>query len=427
MRSLAWRSILVAGLTSPCGACSGTPTATIDIVTGEESDAFSRAPAPTTLVVEIADLRAAAREVARVSLPADAISLGDVKRTDIGAVRVRALGPSGEVLLRGETLYVQFGALDPGTLSVFVQRTGELARLPRGPSVPEAPTVALALDRYVVTTKDGTTTLYDLLTLQTLDRAPVFPRAVRSLATHAATLVAIDEAGASAFDLETGATSELSPPAGGSFAEIAGGSTVTTPDGSEYVVGATRSAGGPSARVLRISREGDVTFASLASPREGACATWVPGRGLVVWGGTDAGSGGEVLPPGAAASSPLAFPADPVRGCGVAALDGGHVVVGGGGAAPARVVDLACGADCQPLPWPDALPLGPAQAQALSADAALFVGDDESGTTRAFRASASGVREVALKNPRRGARLVGVRSGTAALVGGAAGIEQYLE
>jgi hypothetical protein len=193
----------------------------------------------------------------------------------------------------------------------------------------------------------------------------------------------------------------------------------------------------PSQRVLVITKDGATSFASLSVPREGACATWVEGRGLVVIGGGDAAApGAELLPVGLGLATRLPYPADLVKHCGASTLDASHVVVSGGagspadvaGAAPVRVFDLACSADCKPLVWPGTLPLVRADSFTLAPNAVLLAGDDATGATRAFRASDMGLREVALKAPRRGGRLVALPvKGTAAIVGGNAPIEHYVE
>ena len=97
--------------TAALTSCKDTPSATITITTGDELDAFSRAPAPTTLVVENVGLDGTVTELSRTSLPTEEISLGDKGRTDVGAFRVTAIDATGKALLKGESLFVQFGAL----------------------------------------------------------------------------------------------------------------------------------------------------------------------------------------------------------------------------------------------------------------------------------------------------------------------------
>lgn len=426
-------SLVIPALT----ACSDGPTATLTLTPGDELDAFSKGPVPTTLVVESVDLDGNVQELARTALPTDDISLGDKGRTDVGSIRVRASDAAGNVVLKGETLYLQFGALENTSLEVFVQRVGELARLPRSAQALDAPLLGTTVARYVVAATGTTLSLYDLLQLQPLTGLAALPRSARSFVTFGTAAIVIDDVAASTVDLSTGSFSDLPAPEGGTFAEVAGGLTVNAPDGSAYVVGGTRSTGGPSQRVLVISKEGVTSFASLSVPREGACATWVEGRGVVVVGGGDASAAGaELLPIGTSQGAKLAYPADAVKRCGASTLDASHVLVAGGvgsatdvaGAAPARVLDLACTADCKPVVWPGALPLVRAESFTLTPTVALIAGDDAAGATRVFRASATETREIALKAPRRNGRLVALPiKGTVAIVGGNAPIEQYVE
>jgi hypothetical protein len=92
------------------------------------------------------------------------------------------------------------------------------------------------------------------------------------------------------------------------------------------------------------------------------------------------------------------------------------------------VFDLTCTTACTPVPWAGTLPLVRAEAFTLGADAALVLGDDATGASRVFRATAGGPTEIALKIPRRGARLLALPvKGTLAIVGGAPSIETYVE
>jgi hypothetical protein len=416
-------------------ACSGTPEGTVTIVTGEETEVLSRAPAPVTLLAEKIAADGSRTQLTRAQLPLDTISLGDQPRTEVGGIAVLALDAAGKPLVRGETLFVQWGALENTNLEVFIQRTGELARMPRGPGAIDPTVVTLLVGRYVLAASGTTTMLYDLLGLRPLSAPPVLPRPAKSIATVGTAALVIDEAGATTFDISDTSSFPLEAPPGGTFAEVAGGARVGASDGSQFIVGATRTAGGPTTRILVVDIEGKVSFASLTVPREGACATFVEGRGIIVFGGSATGAGAEVLAPGSTLAAPLPFPPDPVRGCGATALDSAHVgIAGGTGAAgdtgaglPVRVLDLACTTACTPAPWPDVIPLVRAQALALAPDAAFVVGDDATGASHAFRASATGLREVPLRFQRRGARLIPTPTGTFVVVGGGIGIEQYLE
>ncbi|AKV01778.1 hypothetical protein AKJ09_08441 [Labilithrix luteola] len=431
-------SVLTATIALAAGAlsCSSDKTGTVTLSVGGEADALTRSPAPTVLVVEQIATDGSKKEVSRTNLPGSTeLSLGDVGRSDTGALRVSGLDATGKVLVLGESLFLEFGALERVDMSVFVQRTGELARLPNAPVPLASPVVDTALGRYVLIASGTSTQLYDLLTLTTLGQAPTFARPARSLLVVGTTTIAIDENGASTLGLTDGTETTLNPPTGGSFAELAGGATIKAPDGSTYVVGGTRLSGGATARVLRVTSDGTASFASLATPREGACATWIEGRGLVVVGGSADGAGVEVLAATATQATPLAYPADPVRGCGASGIDTSRVIVAGGtGAsgdsgqgAPSRVIDLACTANCTPAAGTVPIPLVRSDAVYIAGDAVLVAGDDASNTTHAFRVTPTDTREVPLRVARSGGRLVAMPTGGAGLVGGVAEIEQYRE
>src|SRR5688572_13237849 len=98
----------IAPLALAVASCAGDPEGSVTVTLGEESDALSRAPAPTTLVVETIGVDLVKKEIARATLPTNELSLGDLPRSDIGALAVSAIDPAGKALLRGETLYVQW-------------------------------------------------------------------------------------------------------------------------------------------------------------------------------------------------------------------------------------------------------------------------------------------------------------------------------
>jgi hypothetical protein len=417
--------------------CSTAPSATISITTGDETDTFSRAPAPTTLLVENIGLDGTVEQLASTALPTDDISLGDKTRTDVGAIRITASDATGKVVVRGESLDVQFGALEESTISIFAQRVGELARMPNGPAVLDAPFLGVTVGRYVVAASGTSVFLYDMLRLDSLSDIPVLPRTAKSFVTFGTAAIVIDDTAATTVDLSSQDTSDLVAPSGGMFSEVAGGASVYVADGSAFVVGGTRATN-PTARVLSITKDGVVAWATLSTPRAGACATWVDGRGLVVVGGTTdpKAPGVEVIAPGAGLGTPLPGPADGVKGCGATTLDPTHILVAGGtgsavdvmGAAPARLFDLTCSSNCAGVVWPGPLPLVRAEAFTLAPDAAIIAGDDATGATRMFRATAKGATEIAVKAARKNARLIALPvAGTVALVGGAAPIEQYRE
>jgi len=417
-------------------ACGEKHEATMTLTFGEEKDVLTRAPAPTTLVVDAVGTDDKHSEIARVALPTEQLDLGDQSRSGTGAMSVRAIDGAGATLVKGASLFFQWGALESSNLEVFVQRVGELARVPRGPATFDAAIATIAVGRYVFAVNGARTMLYDLLRLAPIDSAPVLPRSAKSLIMFETYALAIDEGGGTTVDLSSGLATALTNPENGTFADVAGGTTIEAPDGISYLVGGTRSSGGPTQKVMKLDVKGTLTYVSTAKPREGACATWVEGRGLVVYGGSADGPP-EVIAPGGVTGTELPFPSDPVKGCALATLDGTHVVVVGGSGAkgdagaglPARVLDLTCASGCTPTPWQGVVPLVRAQAVPLGPDKVFVVGDDAAGNTHAFRVASSpdNLREVPLKTPRRGAHVVALPRGGAGIVGGGVGLESYVE
>ena len=416
MRRALWLTLILAS----ASCSSDPPDGTITLTTGEETDTFGKAPAPVLLVVEKVAVDGTATEIARVNLPTDSIDLGTPGKEDIAAFRVSGYDATNAKVVRGESQFFQLGALEATSINLFVQRTGELARVPSSPAVGlEAPAVDVVLGRYVIEANGTSTQLYDLLFNRANAAPPTLPRPAKSLVSYGTDLLVIDENGGTNFDLSTGDKVEQTVPAGGNFGEVAGGVTLRTNDNTAYVVGATR-AGSPSARILVVSTTGSVTFASMTTARKGACATYVTGKGLVIAGG-DQGTP-ELLAPGATQTVPLAFPAEALEGCAAAWLDGTRVVVA---KTKVEVLDVSCTVNCAAQPWPGDLPYVRAEATGFSGDAALVTGDDANGVTHVFRLSSGAAREVAVKVPRKGSRLIGIPSTSALLLGGAPQIEMY--
>ena len=424
-------------------ACGSTPTGTITLTTGGESDALTRAPAPTNLEVDAIDQDGGVTTLATTKLPAANIDLGEHAQQSIVDLRVQAKDDSGKVLLTGTSLPIELGALAGTSVPIFIERTGEFARMPGTiGDARESPVPALVIGRYVLwggggTGGDKSSQIYDTASLSSLSSPPTLPRVPASIAEVGTDILVIDSNGATWLELSDSTTGDATVPSGGAFAEVAGGITVQADPGVSYVVGATRTTGDASARVLRIDTDGTLTFLALTEPRLGAGATWVSGRGLVVVGGSNSGAGAEILPPGAtAASTALSYPADETTGIGVAPLDGSHVLVAGGAdsagnPAPIRVLDLGCSGTCTPTTWANgpSIALSPSQAFSLgfggNQEDALLFGDDTAGTSHVFRLGPNGSTELQFKVPRRGARAVALDIPAIAVVGGANVVESF--
>jgi hypothetical protein len=386
---------------------------------------------------------------------------------------VFGLDAAGDTLVFGATLPFQFGELDGLRIPIFVQRTGEWARLP-GPlsDARPAPLLSPLQGQYLLVSGGGDpslatrTQLYDFAQFAPAPHPPTLPRAPASVAVVGSVALLIDQTGATYFDFSSGASAEAPAPAGGSFADVAGGATIVADDGTEYVVGATRASGSPTASVLVIHPSdtsvaadltGKLAWASLSAPRLSAWAVWAVGHGLVVGGGNAMAPGVEVLAPGSVTGAGLGYPPDASQGAGAALLDAQDVLVAGGvtpaggdAVVPAvRVLPLACAGGCVTTTWAQTLPAVLSVAQTFSivhastlasagsgssptsptdptggASRGLVVGDGPDGVTRVFRVGPSdAVDEVPTKVPHNGARAWFSPVGSVVVFGGAAGGE----
>ncbi|MGH7327667.1 MAG: hypothetical protein ACREJX_04895, partial [Polyangiaceae bacterium] len=163
-------------------ACGSTPTGTITLTTGGEADALSRAPAPTTLEVDSIDQDGGVTKLSTTKLPATNIDLGDQSQESIVDLRVQAKDDSGKVLLTGTSLPIELGALAGTSVPIFIQRTGEIARMPSTlGDARESPVPALVIGRYILWSAGGTggdssSQIYDTASLSPFDAPPSLPR-----------------------------------------------------------------------------------------------------------------------------------------------------------------------------------------------------------------------------------------------------------
>lgn len=418
-------------------ACNSKPQGTLELVTGGETDVFSRAPAPTELVVASLGTDGSEKTLARVALPASSVDLGDLTQTDVVSLRVTGQDGAGKRLVFGSTLFLAYGSLQDATFPVFVQRTGEWARMPGMlTDAREAPLVSV-LNRRSVLMLGGSdpyaksASAYDLASLATNGSTATMPIAPRSVALENGVAVLIDDTQAVTYSFTDGSTTQVAAPTGLAYAEISGGSTIVSDDGTSFVVGATRAAGAPSSAVLIIATDGTATVARLLTARLGAAATFVPGRGVLVYGGSTTGAGAEIVTAGATSASALPFPADATAGAAAWLLTGTTVILAGGAdasgaSAPTRTVDLGCSTSCAPAAWKAPVPkLSACSVFAFDATTALLIGDDDTGATRSFSLTPASAVEIPFKLPRRHARAVVAPTGAIVVTGGASVPESF--
>jgi hypothetical protein len=440
-------------------ACSSTDQGTIQLVTGEETDTFSQSPQPTQLVVSAIDQNGNKTQLATASLPTDSIDLGNQSETAAGTVVVEATDANGKEVVYGESLALEYGALANSTLSVFVQRTNEFARLPSPLSdTRPAPTLAIFSGEFLFVgggsdpTLAQTTQLYDFAALAPLSAPPGLPRVPMSMPIAGTVALLIDTQGATYYDFSQNAqTTDVMPPAGYTFADVAGGQVVYELDTSGnvtmvFVVGATRTTGGPTKAVLQINPNdtsnssyvtGNLSWATLTDYRLGATATWVPGRGLVITGGSATAGGVEVIPPSTNAAvngTVLVTTPDPSMGAGAVGLYDDTqdlLVVGGitptGQDAGIRKINLG-DPTAAPASW-GSLPVPLTSATAFSFasggqyDAVVIGNELVSGLTHAYLLNSTGAKEVPTKVPHINARAIQSPIDSIVIFGGASGGE----
>jgi len=346
-------------------AACNNPSGTLALTTGGETDTFTRSPAPTSLLVEAVQRDGTRATLADAGLPSTSvIDLGSPSSTAVASIQITARDSSGTVRVSGASPFLEQLALDGVTLPVFVQRSGELARMPG--SLPDTRTAPLlAVSARGIYAAGGQLALldagappvfgYDLVFLDQFGIECAATRTPRSMALQNAALLLVDDAGATVVDLsdcvstDLGGLSDAGTP---NWASVSGGATVIAEDGSSFIVGPTKSDTG-STVVAKVDTSGVVTTSSFSTQRKGAAAAWATGRGLFVYGGSSAGPGAEILPSGATASYALNYNPDSTQGMKAAQLDDHTMLIVG---ASALTVDLGCASACAPQPWGQPLP-----------------------------------------------------------------------
>jgi len=425
--SLAAIALALAG----CGE-EAVEAGSLALTRGHEPDPWFVAPAPTRARVDkqLADGEWVA--LGEPQPPVDRVSLG---KGAAGQFVITGLDDAEVPRVRARSLTLDPAGLAGIRLPLFVSRAGELARPPGElpNDVGESPRVVSIASRHLLIARAAGPSLaldgYDFAAWSPI--APPEPLECgaascepRSLAVSQGSLVlAVGDDWGFWFDPILGDSSPIDPPAGlASFGLVAGGQAIPAPDGTVYLVGATRS-DAPTASVLAIAADGTLSHRALTAARQGAAAVWIDGRGLLIVGGGDAAAAGaELLAEGAQAFAPLPQPPDETRGAAAVAWDSTRVLRIGGrtGAAPAPSVELAlgCASGCQPKVAGDAAPVIDTAAFGLGAETALVVGRDESGATRVLRWQSGALTPVALREPRNGATALRAPTGHVAVVGG---------
>jgi hypothetical protein len=435
--------------------CHSTDSGTIQIIVDDEAGTFTESPAPTELQVLAVQSADAGTVLATAQLPASTIDLGNLDESSpTVSINVTGFDATKTRRVFGATLPLQYGLLVRQTVPVFVQRTGELARLPGALSdARRQPSLAILQGEFLLVAGGSepswsqTTQLFDFGGFSPFVSPPALPASPQSLALAGTVAWLVNAAGGTYFDFSSSGYASIPLPAGGSFADVAGGATVVDDSGIQYIVGGTRMTGPPTASVLKIDPTntsdshypyGEPTWLTLTTPRLGAAASWVTQRGLVVAGGnTDpAAAGVEVIASTATTGSALPFAADFTMGAGAAQLDATHLLLSGGISSAlldpgTRALDLNCAslASTCVAPWQPALPVVLATAQTFTwstpADGLVVGNEFGSGKTHVFRLSPTSATEVPTRTAHTYASAVWSPVGSIVLFGGSPTIESF--
>jgi hypothetical protein len=459
-RPLALSPLLLAA----CSAASPS-TMTVDITAGQETTAFTDAPAIAAVEVTVTSVDGTVN-VQRSAMPGQGLDFGDIPGAEAITIAVTGYDASQAVQMNGSSLSgIVLDTIEGGTLPVFVERTNGWSRPPGGFAAGHVGgTTAVVAERFLMltggsrpsaaTTGDPTgVDAYDVFALggdSTTAAWSVVPETIVSLDPTSTQpdpqLVLLSSAGASVLDYATGVSTTPNLPVDlSSFADVAGGRVVPATGGATgsrfFVVGAARRAG-LSGAVLEVDSDGTLVGWVLNTVRQGAATAWIADVGLVVVGGSPSGSGVEVLGTTATGFASTMFPADSTQGAGAISDGlGGVVLVGGlaadGSPAPTRHISFTTcvtAATCMPTFYPPAATLPVAlqnvTGYALTLAATtnppyLVVGDDLTGTglTLSYIVDVGtegtpSATPAPFREPRKGAIPTAVPNGTLAVLGG---------
>jgi hypothetical protein len=413
------------------------PDCQLVLITDEATGPYTAEPRPTTLEVMHEDETQTRTLFTTLAVPATDSEMPafGIGRGQPAFFEVIGSDSSGVPVLRGRTWYLDPASLAGYTLPLFVARTGIFSHPPGSfaQSQGDTPPVDVCGGRFLLSVsgvQNGSIRVdgYDLGLWMAANtwwiQCPGSDCQVKSLAISNARAVMLGSDWARYKDFAAAAApGDLGPPDGmASYAEVAGGATVHDLDDNAYIVGATRTET-PTDRVLRLDTEGQLTAPRLTVPRVGAAATWVPGRGLVVMGGSSEGPAAELMASGSAAFTALPFPADATTGAGIVALDSSTVLrVGGvdasGARAPSVTMSLACPTNCQLEPSGDPVDLNRPTGYLVGEQDSFWVGTDAAGETAARRVNTAGITAVTLRQPRSGGSTLATSTGQIAVLGG---------
>ena len=445
-RLRAMRNLCLAALTTlvACSSSDPLPPPDVRLLVGQD-ETWSADPPPTRVQIELVEPERRV-VIGEATAPASVITIRNpgFNAGTIASFEATGFDGAGTALVRGASVpYVIYNLLS-ATIPIFVARSSTWSRPAENlEHARNFPVVTVLWHQFIIAaageSKDpAVPDFYDAINWKGLPMQPPFARVPKTMVVVGTTVLCIDETAATSIELRWSDRVANEPaPAGLSFAEVAGGQVFELADGTAFVVGATRSTGEPTAKVLRIDKvtsqttgetTGVLRAVTLATPRRGAAAGVVAGN-LVVWGGSAEGAAAEVLNTARDAFSSLPFPPDATAGLGLAKLDATIALLAGGKdpvtgtAAPLRTFDVTCAADCAATE----LAMSPTALQRtsvfpLAAGHVLVTGDSDDGEFHAFSVLTTGapaeIVERPLRERRKGATAFVLPNGQPGVLGG---------
>ena len=438
---------ILLGLLAATGCMSCTspsfPPGTLTLLTGQEASAWTVDPKASSVQVSL--LEAGTRNsLAEFTLPqlsqpdsqAPIISLGHGGPEGVQVnFEATAFDAEQNPVMHGVGSTFTLRGFDAASLYVFLGRSGfarpfgALFSEHRHPLLTVWPNGYLFVNGSDTTGTDGAAfDVYNIARGSLLDDGPGFPLAAKSSASSHSQLLLVGDNATLWYDPVLATSTVAAAPPGLVFSEVIGGKTLLAADGTQYLVGAARSSGDPSDKVLRVDRDGTLHTLRLGTPRLGAAVAFVAGNLLIV-GGADTGAGAEVLAAGATDFASLDLPADATQGAALAELTPSVALLifgtdsAGAKLSTLRTLDLECTNDCTTTELGSLeSSLDRVQAFTLVNQRVLVVGDAEDGETHALSLDLSSdtpiATEQSFRERRAGASAVLLPNGQVAVVAG---------
>lgn len=436
-------------------ACS-SPSGTISITTGGEQGALTRTPAVVTVTLDAVDQTGAHTTLVTATLPDAQIDLGDQSQTLVASLQLAGKDGANNDILFGATPLVELGALDGATLPLFVQRRGELARMPGSTEDARSMPLLAATNRGIYWVGGSLSSTsdpldlggYDLLALDAFTANCAVNVHAKSFALVELTsessngdfayvglvgddgflAVGLPSCGGGADTPMTTVPTDLNIP---SWSSVEGAATVMGDDGTAFIVGPSNP-DAASASILVLSPTATtVTAINAPVALQGAAVAWAPGRGIFLYGG----GGGATTVSSAGAQSKYGYADDPTQGGAAVAFDktSTMLVLEGDQLSTLDLTRNCPNDSCTPTAWGVPFPVTLENASLFAMgttgkEVFVAVGEDASGATHLVRADATTSVDVPLKIPRQHARAVKTTTGAVVIVGGGSATpESYVD